>query len=73
MSNHETTKRFFAVTDSKTKSTVLKAIAKHYGITPKEAEEEVTGEGAESLLDYLVGSTRTAVHVLFQRHNLIKP
>jgi len=70
MNNPDITKRFFAVTDAKTKSTVLKAIANHYGISPKEAEEEVTGDGAESLLDYLTGSTRTAIHVLFQHHNL---
>ncbi len=70
MKNNEITKRFFAVTDSKTKASVLNAIAAHYGITSKEAEEEVTDSEAESLLDYLTGAVRTATHLLMKRHNL---
>lgn len=70
MTNNEITKLFFTVTDSKTKASVLGAIAAHYGITSKEAEEEVTDSEAESLLDYLTGAVRTATHLLMKRHNL---
>ena len=70
MANNEITKRFFSLTDSKTKSSILQAIGAHYGITEQAAEAEVTDPEAESLLDYLVGSVRTATHVLMKRHNL---
>lgn len=70
MAKNEITKRFFSLTDSKTKSSILKAIGDHYGITEQAAEAEVTDPEAESLLDYLVGSVRTATHVLMKRHNL---
>jgi hypothetical protein len=64
------TKKFFAATDAKTKAAVLENIASHYGITPAEAEEEVTDDEAESLLDYVTGPTRAATHVLMKRHGL---
>lgn len=64
------TKAFFALTDTRTKRAVLTAIGQHYGISPAEAEQEVTDEGAESLLDYLTGSIRIATHALMQRHGL---
>lgn len=61
---------FFAATDAKTKTDILAAIAKHYGISQSEALEEVTHEDAESLLDYLTGSIRTATSLLMQRHGI---
>lgn len=69
-SNHIITTAFFAATDAKTKTAILAAIAKHYGISESEALEEVTDEEAEHLLDYLTGSIRTATSLLMKRHNL---
>jgi hypothetical protein len=60
--------QFFRVTDSETKASILEAIANHYGITPSEAEEEVTDFQAESLTDYLVGPIRDATQLLMKRH-----
>ena len=70
MNNAQVTKMFFAATDAKTKAEVLTHIANNYGITQAEALDEVTDEEAESLLDYLAGSIRTAVSVLMRRHRL---
>ena len=70
MSNNTATSTFFAATDAKTKTNILAAIAAHYGITESEAFEEVTDEEAESLLDYLTGSIRTATSLLMQRHGI---
>lgn len=70
MSNAQTTERFFALIDSKTKASILENIAAHYGITSADALDEVTCEEAESLLDYVTGSTRAATSALMQRHGL---
>ena len=70
MSNNISTLAFFAATDAKTKTDILAAIAKHYGITESEALEEVTHEKAESLLDYLTGSIRAATSLLMQRYGV---
>jgi predicted DsbA family dithiol-disulfide isomerase len=68
--NAAITKAFFAATDAKTKIEILAAIAKHYGISQSEALEEVTDDEAESLLDYLTGSVRTATSLLMKRHGI---
>ena len=65
-----TTRAFFGASSHTVKNEILAAIAGHYGITPAEALEEVTGPEAESLLDYLTGSIRTAASVLMRRHGL---
>ena len=70
MSNNTATLAFFAATDAKTKTDILAAIAKHYGISESEALEEVTHAEAESLLDYLTGSIRAATSLLMQRHGI---
>lgn len=70
MANNEITRKFFSLTDAKTKQSILKTISAHYGITEQQAEAEVLDPEAESLLDYLTGSTRSATHVLMKRHNL---
>lgn len=69
-SNHIATIAFFTATDAKTKTEILASIAKHYGISESEALEEVTDEEAESLLDYLTGSIRTAASLLMKRHGI---
>jgi predicted DsbA family dithiol-disulfide isomerase len=68
--NAAITKAFFAATDAKTQSEILASIAKHYGISKSEALEEVTDDEAESLLDYLTGSIRTATSLLMKRHGI---
>lgn len=70
MTNQEITRRFFKATDAATKRSILKNIAANYGITPQEAEAEVTDPNAEHLLDYVTGSLRAAAHVIMQRHSL---
>jgi len=60
-------KAFLAAIDSKTKADVLGNIAKHYGISPEEAYDEVVDDDAEHLLDYVAGPMRAAVSVLFQK------
>jgi DNA-binding transcriptional ArsR family regulator len=68
--NQIATIAFFAATDAKTKIEILSEIAKHYGISESEALEEVTDAEAESLLDYLTGSIRTATSLLMKRHGI---
>ncbi len=68
--NAAITKAFFAATDAKTQSEILASIAKHYGISQSEALEEVIDDEAESLLDYLTGSIRTATSLLMKRHGM---
>lgn len=71
MNNGQINSKFLATTDSKTKSDVLSAIAKHYGITTQDAFDEVTGDEAEHLLEYLTGNVRAATSVLMKRRGLM--
>lgn len=66
--NAAITNRFLNAIDAKTKTAILEAIANHYQITQAEALEEVTDDEAESLLDYLTGSIRTATSLLMKRN-----
>lgn len=68
MTSAQINRAFLAASDAKTKSAVLESIAKHYGISQDSAFDEVIGEGAEHLLDYLTEPTRSATRVLMQRH-----
>jgi hypothetical protein len=61
-----TTTRFLNAIDPKTKVEILDSIARHYGISPAEAFEEVTDDEAEHLLDYLVEPMRSATSVIMQ-------
>lgn len=70
MTNARITQAFLAAIDTKTKADVLANIANHYGISQQEAFEEVTGDEAEHLLDYVTGPTRAAVSMLMQRYRL---
>lgn len=62
------TTAFFAQIEEATKAEILANVASHYGITPEAALAEVTDDEAESLLDYLTGSVRTATSLLMKRH-----
>lgn len=68
--NSAITQRFFTLIGPKTKNEIVSSVAEHYGISQDEALEELIDEDAESLLDYLVGSVRSATSVLMQRHGL---
>lgn len=68
--NSAITQKFFSLIDSKTMNEIVSSVAVHYGISQSEALEELIDEDAESLLDYLVGSVRSATSVLMQRHGL---
>lgn len=70
MNNGQINRSFLESVDEKTKVGILNAIAKHYGISPEDAFEEVVFEDAEHLLDYLTGSIRSATSVLMQRHKM---
>lgn len=71
MNNGTITRAFLDTTDAKTRAAVLSNIADHYGMTKAEALEEVTDPEAESLLDYVTGPMRPAVHALLKRRRLI--
>jgi len=68
--NAQTTTAFFARTDVTTQNKILANIAAQYSITKEQALEEITGAGAESLIDYITGPERMATSVLMQRHGL---
>ena len=72
MTNATINSRFLAPTDTKTRSQILGAIAKHYGITADQAFNEVINEDAEHLLDYLTEPVRSAARVVMARHGLSK-
>lgn len=71
LTNAQITAAFLAATDAKAKAAILDNIAQHYGITAAEAFDEVTGEGAEHLLDYVTGPERAAARVLMQRRGFV--
>lgn len=68
MNHGQTTKAFLAATDRKTRKAILTSIANHYGISNDDVLAEVTGDEAESLLDYVTGSMRTATRVMMIKH-----
>lgn len=68
MTNGEKTNLFLQVIDARSRKAILLAIANHYRITIGEAWEEVTGEGAEALLDYLQEPQRQATSILMQKY-----
>lgn len=68
--NSTITKAFLARIDSKTKDMILDNIANHYGATHEQIMEEITGDEAESLLDYTTGKVRFATSVLMQTYGL---
>ena len=70
MNNGKINQTFLAATDVTTRNEILGAIAAHYGVTQNEAFDEVVGEEADHLLEYLVGSTRATVRLLMQRHEI---
>jgi hypothetical protein len=70
MTNAETTQRFFNLIDSQSKNMILESIAKHYGQTVQIILDEVLDSEAESLLDYMVGTERSATYLLMKKYQL---
>lgn len=68
MTNAEINRKFLAATDKRTRFEILKAIANHYGISNQAAYDEVSGEEAEHLLDYLTEPIRSATRIVMARH-----
>lgn len=60
--------QFLNAVTAEVKAVILDSIAKHYGISPERAYDEVTDDEAERLLDYMVEPQRGATSVLMQRH-----
>lgn len=70
MTNSAKTYLFLRNASAQIRDSVLNAIANHYGITKSEAFDEVTGEGAEYLADYLTGNLRFTVHTMMRQAGL---
>lgn len=64
------TKEFLSVIDPEIKAKILNSIAKHYNTTPEAILEEVTGDEAEHLLDYMVEPMRSTASVLMLAHGM---
>jgi hypothetical protein len=67
MTTQELNVAFLNSLDSNTLETVLNNIANHYGITQDEAFSEVTDKESENIMDYITGSIRPAVSLLFNK------
>lgn len=70
LTNQRINMNFLLVVDLDIGELVLKNIAANYGISVQEAFDEVIDEHAEHLLDYLTGSTRDTIVLLFIMYNL---
>lgn len=62
--------QFLSKIDGETKAAILETIATRCGISSQEAYDEVAGEEAENLLDYMIEPQRSATSALMQRHGL---
>lgn len=70
-SNGQINQAFLAATDAKTRTDVLEAVAKHYGISKQQALAELVNKDAEHLTEYLIEPIRSSVSVLMQRHRVV--
>lgn len=68
MANNEINAQFLNAIGPIAASMVLNAIGKNYGVSAESIRDEVTGEGAENILDYMTEPERSAAYVLYQRH-----
>ena len=67
MTNSQINRAFIASTTPQMKNIILSNIAKHYGISPADAEDEIFDEEAENIMDYITGNERPAFHVIYQK------
>ncbi|MDQ2077457.1 hypothetical protein [Marinimicrobium sp. ABcell2] len=66
---HEINRKFLDTITAEAKELILNSIAKHYAITQQAVLDEVTGEGAEHLLEYMVEPERSGASALMQRQS----
>lgn len=67
-----TNRAFLNRLEAPARDSILKSIAKHYGISAREVLDEVTHDEAEHLLDYMTEPERSATSVLMQRHGAVR-
>jgi hypothetical protein len=67
MSNAQTNITFLSRISAAMKADVLSNIANHYGITNQQAENEVIDEDAENIMEYITGSHRSAIHLIYKK------
>jgi len=60
-------KKFLASITPQMKAIILENIARHYGISQSQAFDEVTDEEAESIMDYVTGTDRASISVIYQK------
>lgn len=61
-------RQFLSHITQESKQLILDSIARHYGVTSDDIWEEVTGQEAYDLLEYMVEPHRGGAMVLMQRH-----
>jgi hypothetical protein len=66
MTNSQINRAFIASLTPPMKTVLLSNVARHYGISYAEAEEEIIDEDAENIMDYITGTERPAFHVVYQ-------
>jgi hypothetical protein len=66
--NNQKNQMFLDLISSTAKNLILDNIANHYGITRKEALDEVVDGEAEQLLEYMTGVERNAALVLMKKY-----
>ena len=70
--NGQNNRSFLESLDAETSGLILGAIAEHYENTVEVIFDEVVGDEAYGLLEYMVEPTRSAASVLMQRFNARK-
>ena len=71
MTNAQITTLLLSSVREETKNAILDNIAEHYGISRQDALEEITGDEAEYILDYITGDLRRFVHLMMIKNNLV--
>jgi len=67
MTNSQINQQFLTSTTPQMKTIILANIANHYGTSQQAAFEEVIDEDAENIMDYVAGSERRAIWVVYQK------
>jgi hypothetical protein len=71
-SNGQNNRNFLASLDAETSGMILGSIADHYENTVEVIFDEVVGDEAHGLLEYMIEPMRSATSVLMQRFNARK-
>lgn len=62
-----TNEKFLNSVSKTTKQKIIGSIAKHYGATEQDIMDEVTGDDAENLCEYMVEPERSATYLMMQQ------